>query len=349
MNKNRDVVKAFALVLIIAPVVSGCHEPTQKNEVICDGGLCDESDGTNSPAETDFSISFDVPDGSPNTNMDDSVSYPSLGIIGRIEIIRSGNPVDWGPVMVRARFFDRQVLDTGLYPLDFYDATLRLFGYVHGKPQPFVREGCKTFSRGKNAYCFPLCSWDEYCNILLECKESPKVISAGQIKVTVGAFETEMIATELGYEQVEISQADIKEGTPIVVTTKGDDLPGFSIETEGIDPLKVDLPSDTEHFFQLLVDTDQFSWSHTGTGLVQLFRTCGFHAGYAEHILSCETPDTVGDMPITPNMQTNCSSMNSSWISHIKRTQIQLPQGIVELLISYKWFFGYDDSFPFSP
>lgn len=141
---------------------------------------------------------------------------------------------------------------------------------------------------------------DGFCDSEGECVPFPTSLAAGTVTVTTPGGEVVMPASEYGYYPEGPVPEDLFEsGDPVVADADGGEVAAFALETEGVDPISLDLVAGGESGADTLRLEDgadlELSWDGAEAGRRVRLQIKSNNQGHGQPVLAlidCEGDDT---------------------------------------------------------
>jgi len=324
----RKITDSLASILVAVMLLAACGS-TDEGAGNTDG----DNDGDNeAEADGDDSPDGDGADGD-TADGDNVIEQPTL--IGRVSV----NAFAWGGVPSS----DANV------SIEFYTGLVRMDAFAAFPPELHhvaARGGDCVLYLGNDSACNPPCDWDEYCDAENTCQDAPIRQSAGKVTLTAGDQEVSADPGAAGdYYSDPLSADLIAPDTAFAVEAAGDDFPGFSLQTTGVEPAAFDIDLQSNSITLTDGQDNEVAWEPIENGgLVQMILNSGWHGAPPEATMYCEAPASRGRLVIPQAVVEGFPSTGGiglephmSYIGVARRVRASLPGGEVEFSVGWRY------------
>jgi len=254
-------------------------------------------------------------------------------------------------------------LEVGETYIDGGGWSARVGGTVFDGPWPTyhvaqIEQGACRYLEFVQGFCDPPCDNFQFCNHLDECEDYPSGLSGGTLTFT-GLGDDIVIPPDewnVGYYwgPWDLPGDIFDEGDPIGASLTGADFPAVTLEAEGVAAMDTDI---ADALWPMVDGQDaEITWT-PGTDPEACVRVLinganNSHGMPLNHVIWCETEDT-GAVTI-PQALVEAFPLGSwpeicvghdcppSELVRYRRDAATVPQGIVELEVVSRIYFGYD-------
>jgi hypothetical protein len=218
----------------------------------------------------------------------------------------------------------------------FYDGPMRMdafMAYTPGMYEVARQEGDCVMYKGALSACNPVCDWDEYCDSWNKCQTAPSAISAGLVRLLLGATSTDVNPTgdvsNPTYDYVDsIPGSLIHSGNNMIAMAEGHEggFGAFQVSTTGVDAAEFGVDANGGTLDLIDGKDNVVTWTVPKgdiTGLyVEMVINVGWHGSPPTVVLYCRADAAAGSFTIPQEMVEDMPSIGGMGLfqhsSHIE-------------------------------